>query len=360
MSKRKRTIIWLGVALLGLGYLAFRLSGEATGEAFRKAIRDTDWRWAGAAVGTYFAGQTMLTFRWNILLKVHGITVTLFQAVKLTYLGLFYNNIMPGAIGGDLLKGWYITQHSHKTRRIEAVVTVFVDRLVGLVGMMIIGALAGFTKAGSLSVPLGNSGKTIQVRMLIWAMLVLLAIMTVLFFSRRIRRGLLLARLLAKLPFSGFLKKVDGALRVYRGYPGVIIMALLITAIIQSLGIVAVWFLTKALGMDSVTFLHCLIILPVVWLISAAIPVPGGLGIMENLFIPFFAEIVRHKVGMEIAVGQAAALALLNRLMLYACSLPGLLVPLLGGHLPKVKDLERDQADQVERGFDEPVEDVPI
>ena len=357
MSKRKSTLIWLGAALLGLGYLAYRISGEATGEAFGKAVRNTDWRWAGAAVGIYFISQTLLAVRWTVLLRVQGIAITLFQAVKLTYLGLFYNNIMPGALGGDLLKGWYITHHSDQARRIEAAVTVFVDRLVGLVGMMIIGALAGFTKAGTLSVPLGNSGRTIQVRMLIWGMLALLAIVTILFFSRRIRRGLFLAKLLAKLPFSGVLKKIDGAIRINRAYPGSIFMALLITAVIQSLGIVAVWFLTKALGMDSVTFLHCLIILPVVWLISAAFPVPGGLGIIEFLFLPFFSAIVQEKVGVDAAVGQAAALALLNRLMLYACSLPGLLVPLLGGHLPKVKDLERDLAEPADAAMTDPGEE---
>ena len=39
------------------------------------------------------------------------------------------------------------------------------------------------------------------------------------------------------------------------------------------------------------------------------------------------------------ATGQAAALALLNRLMLCVCSLPGALIPILGGHLPRVDEI---------------------
>lgn len=61
---------------------------------------------------------------------------------------------------------------------------------------------------------------------------------------------------------------------------------------------------------------------------------------MENLFVLFFVPLMDASVTAEFAQGQAAALALLNRLMLCVCSLPGALVPMFGGHLPKRKDIE--------------------
>jgi hypothetical protein len=306
-------------------------------------VKDIDWRWVLAGIGVYFSGQTFLAVRWAILLSVQGIKIPLFQAVKLTYLGLFYNNIMPGAVGGDLLKGWYVTHHCDRNRRVEAAVTVVLDRVAGVLGMMIVCVFASFTSAGAMELPLAGSDRTIQVRMLIWVFSGVVLVVIVFFFNRTIRRVIPVGKLVSRLPFSSILHKIDDAVHLNRKYPVHVISAIFITIVVQSLSVVAVWFMSKALGLDAVTFLKCLIILPVVWLISAAIPVPGGLGITENLFLEFFARIMEPQIGHEAALGSAAALAMLNRLMLYASSMPGLFVPLFGGHLPRIKDLEREE-----------------
>jgi len=65
------------------------------------------------------------------------------------------------------------------------------------------------------------------------------------------------------------------------------------------------------------------------------------LGVMENLFVPFFIMAIDPSgSATEVAEGQTAALALLNRLMICACSLPGALVPVFGGHLPKAQEIQ--------------------
>jgi uncharacterized membrane protein YbhN (UPF0104 family) len=82
--------------------------------------------------------------------------------------------------------------------------------------------------------------------------------------------------------------------------------------------------------------------MPIIWLIGAAIPVPGGLGIIEYSVSYLFAVVI-NKDNPELAKGYATALALLNRVvLLYICALPGALVPLFGGHLPKKKDLQEE------------------
>jgi len=339
LSKRSKTIVWMLVAIGGLIYLA-ATTWTAT---FEQALRRLEWSWALGGVGVYLVAQTLLATRWMGLLKVHHIHISLVKAVQLTYLGLFYNNLMPGAVGGDLLKGWYVTHHSGKAQRLAAAVTVFVDRLVGLIGMILVGALASLFVGGDLAIPLG--GGNLEVRVLIWFLLGCLVLGGAVFLSRRVRRTLLLTVVLEKLPFAKGLRQVDSAIRIYRGQPGSVGVALLLTAVIQGFSIVAVYMLCKALHLDNVRFLQCLIIMPIVWLISAAVPVPGGLGVMENLFVPFFARAIEPGVMMgtacwEEVVALAAALAVMNRLMICVCSLPGGLVPVFGGHLPRRKELE--------------------
>ena len=340
MKKQIFTFFWLAVAI---GLLGIFICKIPPGD-FKTAIRRIQWLTAVSAVFIYFVAQTLLAVRWVLLLRVQGVFISHFQAIKLTYLGLFYNNFMPGSVGGDLLKGWYITRHSQKGSRLEAAVTVFVDRLVGLIGMILVGALASLFVGGKLTIPIGS--RNIQIRMVIWAILGVSVLVSVIFLSKRIRNFLMLSRLLEKLPFARTLHKIEQAIRIYRRYPAVMVLALVLTAVIQGLAIVAVWTMSQALQLEKVTFFHCLIIMPVVWLITAAIPVPGGLGVMEVLFIPFFARAIDPSVvtgtdHWEQVKAMAAALALMNRLMICACSLPGALVPIFGGHLPRAEELEQ-------------------
>jgi len=343
MTIRLRSFIWLAVSLAALGFLALKTARQK--QTFLDALSAIQWSWALGAVLIYFVAQTLLASRWVLLLRVHKVYVSLFQVVKLTYLGLFYNNMMPGSVGGDLLKGWYITHHSDKDHRLEAAVTVFVDRLVGLIGMVLVGALASLAVGPQLKLPLGPGH--IQVRLLIWFVLGMLVILSLIFFSRRVRHLLMLNKILDKIPFARMLRKIDDAIRIYRRHLDIMGWSLLLTAAIQGLSIVAIWMLTQSLHLEKVRFLHCLTVMPIVWLVSAAVPVPGGLGVMENLFIPFFVTaidpaVIPNTAHWKQVVALAAALALLNRLMICLCSLPGALVPIFGGHLPKTKDLESE------------------
>ncbi len=341
MKKRVRTFVWLAVAALALSFLAYKTPWDT----FQEALREVGWSWAVSAVLLYLLAQTLLASRWILLLRVHGVRITLFQAIQLTYLGLFYNNFMPGSVGGDLLKGWYITHHSEKDQRLEAAVTVFVDRLTGLVGMVLVGALASLTAGPDMTIPIRDYH--VQVRYLVWLIFLGLVLVSVIFLSRRVRHVLLLDRLLDRLPAAKVLKKIDSAIRIYRRHIPTMSLALVLTGTIQGLAIVAVWMMTQALHLEQVEFIHCLTVMPIVWLISAAIPVPGGLGVMENLFVPFFVMAIDPTGADPIAAkGKVVALALLNRLMICACSLPGALVPIFGGHLPKAQVIEAELGEE--------------
>lgn len=271
--------MWLGVALLAICYFIYHIHWKE----FKAAISNVSWPVIVLAIFILLCAQTILAARWLILLRVHQIHISFYQAVKLTYLGLFYNNMMPGSVGGDLLKGWFITHHSDRARQLEAVVTVFVDRLTGLVTMIFIGTIAGFFVGSELKIGFG-----LQVRGLIWGILGIFVFVAMVFLSRRIRGALMLSDLLERLPFAQKLQKIDSAVQLYRQHLQTMLLAMLITLVTQGLVIMAIWMVSQSLHLDNVRFVQCLAIMPIIWLISAAIPVPGGLGVMEYLFIPFF------------------------------------------------------------------------
>ena len=113
-------------------YLAFR--GENFSEVVDVLLGLNLWIFA-SAIGVYVVGQLIFVARWSLLLKVQSIKIGFWPAVRLHFLGLFYNNCLPGAIGGDLPRAWYVTRHTDK--KLEAALSVFVDRVIGLIGMLI-------------------------------------------------------------------------------------------------------------------------------------------------------------------------------------------------------------------------------
>lgn len=327
MTKGTKSRIWLAIGLAGVLYFFSRISWRE----LEKAISDAHGAQIALAILMVMCAQSILAARWLVLLRVHGVRISMYQAVRLTYLGLFYNNVMPGSIGGDLLKGWFITHHCDRDKHITAMTSVLVDRLTGLVSMIWIAAIASVFVDSSVRLGCG-----IPTRNLVWGILGCTVLVMIGYSSRRVRGFLLPVSLMQRLPLSMQIRQVDLAMRAYRHHCGAMSLAIGITVCTQCIIVAAVWVLAQALQLHRVGFVHCLMVMPVIWLISAAIPVPGGLGVIEYLFIPLFARAITPTASIpgDSAVSQAAMLALLHRTMITACSLPGALAPAFGGRNP--------------------------
>ena len=55
-------------------------------------------------------------------------------------IGLASTLFMPGSVGGDLVKAYYVTKDA-ANKRPQAVMTIFLDRFIGLLGLL---TVAGF------------------------------------------------------------------------------------------------------------------------------------------------------------------------------------------------------------------------
>lgn len=93
--------------------------------------------WLVAAVLMQLVAILITTYRWKMLLQVQEIDVSLRDLLSLTMVGMFWNAVLPGAVGGDVLKMVYVTRHA-PTRKAEAVLTIMVDRVMGLLGLLLV------------------------------------------------------------------------------------------------------------------------------------------------------------------------------------------------------------------------------
>ncbi len=82
-------------------------------------------------------------YRWKLLLDVQGVKLTFFTLIRLSMIGIFFNLVVPGAVSGDLFKMYYISSHS-SGKTTEAVLTIMLDRIIGLFGLFLVTSIAIF------------------------------------------------------------------------------------------------------------------------------------------------------------------------------------------------------------------------
>ena len=312
-------------------YLAFR--GENFSEVFKVLLGLNLWIFAGA-IGFYVVGQLIFVTRWSLLLKVQSIKIGFWPAVRLHLLGLFYNNCLPGAIGGDLPRAWYVTKHTDK--KLEAVLSVFVDRVIGLIGMLIMAfGCYWFIPEESRE---GGFDFTFELNLFrrlaeyksvfIWLGAAFAVVIVLLVSNVRGRNLLSRGFNIVRRHGASILSKVRQSIRIYCHKWPAIVGALLLTFCCQGMTVVAMWLIGREIGID-VPAKYYFIFFPISWLLGAVPISVGGLGIMEG-----WLKMMFMRVG-TISSKNALALALCQRLIFLLVSLPGAIIHLIGAHLPK-------------------------
>jgi uncharacterized protein (TIRG00374 family) len=272
----------------------------------------------GGILLTFIVSQVILASRWWLLLRTQGIHINIWAAVRLHFLGLFYNNCIPGSIGGDLVRAWYVTKHTD--RRFEAALSVFVDRFVGLTGSLIMAGFCWFVLLRDVKLPrLGQRGGVV----LIWAVVIIAAavgLVSVLPAGRR---------LLAKVWEHAvrLARKFWTAAIVYGRHPLTVLAALGLTLLLQGIVITGFWLIGRRIGIE-VSAKYYFVFFPLTWGFGA-IPVSvGGAGVVEGGLVGLFTEIAK------VAPEQALAIALIQRAVWIAAALPGAWIHWTGRHLP--------------------------
>lgn len=134
MKKTLLTILQLAVtgALL---YWVFH--DPAVRAAMGLAMRDADYRWILAATITYVIVEFAAIVRWKILLKVQGIDLSNARITGLFFIGMFYNQFLPGGTGGDIVKTYLLWKET-PGKKPGALLAVMFDRMIGLIALIII------------------------------------------------------------------------------------------------------------------------------------------------------------------------------------------------------------------------------
>jgi uncharacterized protein (TIRG00374 family) len=237
-------------------------------------------------------------WRWHRLLTAAGVPGSLGRALRLTFIGNFFNNVMFGATGGDLIRAVLVTRGLQENRW-RAALSVLVDRVLGLFVLLVIAALV-LTWAGEQ----GDFDKIPALHKIWLAVLGLIGATVIgvgIYMSARARKIFRIDAILARLPGKATIAKVDGALTVYRAHPRALVQALLVSFPIQACGILSFWCFAHALG-AQLAFDDAAVVFPVVQTVSALPLAPAGWGLGETLYGFFFS---RYGAGFTLGVATS-------------------------------------------------------
>ncbi len=248
-------------------------------------------------------------FRWWMLLKTRGLEVPPLKAFRLCMVGCFFNYCMPGSTGGDVIKAYYAARNSD--RRADAVMTVIIDRIVGLLGLFILAGVAG------AFLPHADS-RVHKVILFVWGIAAVVVLVSAFYFSRRLRKASGLDWLLTRLlPKDSIFAKVDQAAAAYSHHKLVVLGSILLSLPVHILLAISSFTAGRALGMDThlMTFLT---VIPVLFLVMAIPISPQGAGTTELVAI-----LLLVRPGSLVTPNQVVVMLIMIRLYQLVYSLSG-------------------------------------
>ena len=226
----------------------------------------------GAAA--FFIFVVIINSRWWWLMRANELGVGFFETQRFAWIGLFCSNVLPGATGGDIVKAVFIVRRCSGDK-VRAVVSVVVDRIVGLLSLLTV---------CSLSVPLVFDRFPLFAG-IIWAFALGAVAVAALLLSPQLRRLLRFEALVQKLPLriATVVTDIDHALLQYRAHLRGIGVWILVSPLTYSLFCLSVFLMDRALGV-GLSLTDYFVIVPVA-AVAQAIPIaPAGWGIGEAAY----------------------------------------------------------------------------
>jgi uncharacterized protein (TIRG00374 family) len=270
------------------------------------ALQRIDPLWFVAAVVCAGIPSLLGVIRWRWILHVQGLDVRLPRLFSISFIGLFFNAFMLGSTGGDVVKAWYVAHETHH-KKAEAVATVVVDRLIGLMALFVIALvmMAIYWRR------VFDDPKLLWFSMATLAVVLSTVLGTLIFLWRGFADKLPgLRRWLQRMPRYDMLRRMVDAYRVYASHPAVLGRTLLISFVVHFFSMLSIVCVGHGLGIRSASLVDYFLYLPIINSVTAVPITISGFGVREGMYIKMFKGVgVTEPVALVMSLlGYLAAL----------------------------------------------------
>ncbi len=301
--------------LVSVGIIGFFLIYQKeTLNSFVETIKQTNYLLIVCALLGYIPVMTLSIIRWNALLVIQGVHLKPLTLIRLFLIGTFFNNFTLGVTGGDVIKAYYVS-HETKDKKAEAVTTIFLDRIIGMMALFSIALIALLF--------MENNEFMAKIQQMILVLFVGAFLFCFLLFNKSLLKKIPYVEPLAKkLPFYHTLRKIYNSFHLYHHHKKTLAFTYLLSVLLQVCMMLVIFLLGFALDITHADLIHYFLFFPIIATLSALPISLGGLGVGEAAFVYFFGLV-------GVPSGKAFALGLCTRFVWIAWGLIGGLIYML-------------------------------
>jgi hypothetical protein len=148
LSRRRRLLIFAGkVAVAGL-LVGWLLRSGALDFAALGLLFERPELLAGT-LGVFALAAGVGALRWRLLLELADVRLSVGRALQLQLTGFFFNVVIPGNIGGEIVKSVYAARQAPPAKRPTVFLIAFVDRLLGIAGLIAVAFVVTLLRGGA-------------------------------------------------------------------------------------------------------------------------------------------------------------------------------------------------------------------
>jgi len=242
---------------------------------FVSALKDVKIGVLSLVLAFAFLNIVISAIKWGVLLQPFSSSISYWYTSKLYFITFFFNNFLPGSIGGDGYRVYKI--YKLLGSKSVAFVPVFIERVSGLAVLVLVGGTAAAIDF------IANQNKTSLTGVFIGAGLILA--ITLFFILVQYKDRVVAFSFIAKIKFvANAIDKFLNSILVYRAYPSIIVKAIIVSFIFYFLLIYARVLLFESLDVNiSLTGLIVVIMLSST---LAMLPISiNGYGVLDLSFV---------------------------------------------------------------------------
>ncbi|HEY0257051.1 MAG TPA: lysylphosphatidylglycerol synthase transmembrane domain-containing protein [Candidatus Methylacidiphilales bacterium] len=242
-----------------------------------------DVNWIVAGFFSFMPILLIVSWRWRMLLGVHGVHMRFWRILELTMIGQFFSAFLLGTTGGDVIKIYYVAR-AVPQRKAAVAFTVIVDRVIGLVALLLLGVALS---ASQLTLLLSKPEPKLFTGLFYLFALGGVVVSILACFGPSLLRHQGIRTFLKKLPFIHRGTSIFSAYEVTARALGINVIALVGSIPSHLCSTVMGYCIFHALHLQGSLLAFCSILIMVNMLIALPVSI-SGLGLREYLFIIYF------------------------------------------------------------------------
>jgi hypothetical protein len=227
-----------------------------------------------------------MAYRWKLFYGIFEKSQQpgFFKILSVSFVGVFFNNFLPSTIGGDAYRTFHMSLMFPEGGMSRALSIVYIDRVVGLLGMGLLGLVSLILGMGEIALPSNITGGIV----LLFAGLIIGLV-----FSITPRFHTFVLSLLAVVlggrgkEFQRKVALLFTRLAAYCDRFSLLMTALSLSVFLRIVWIYGCYVVALSLGVD-VPFSAFLVVVPLIELLRMLPVTFQGIGVREGLFIFFF------------------------------------------------------------------------